>query len=143
MGAELPNAIQASAQVEMMQRLAQAELVISGVASAPRRYVAPQAAAAATAPRRISEHDPDWWVSTVTVETVEKGVNPDKTKDVLFPNSRDIAWYRSPKIKEGDRGVWLLHNRDYRGKAVPGHAVTHPLDFRPIEELNRVRSLLK
>jgi hypothetical protein len=93
--------------------------------------------------RRVSEHDPDWWVSTINIETVEKGDQKEKTADVLFPNSMDIAWHRAPKIKEGDRGVWLLHNRDVYGKAAPGRAISHPLDFRPIEDIEHVRSLLK
>ena len=139
--AELPNAIQESNVAEMTQRLAQAELVVSGVASAPRRHEPPPAEGAAR--RRVSEHDPDWWVSTITIESVEKGVYADKTTEVFFPNSMDIAWHRAPKVKEGDRGVWLLHNRDVYGKAVPGRAVTHPLDFRPVEDLDHVRSLLK
>lgn len=136
---DVNTAIQAGSDSEMIDRLAQAELVISGTASAP----APYAAAAPTAGRRVSEHDPDWWSATVKVESVEKGANPGATKQVLFPHSMDIAWYNSPKVKEGDHGVWLLHNRDKFGKAVPAHAVVHPLDFRPIAELERVRSLVK
>lgn len=141
MADQLNNAIQSSAAGEVAQRLAQAEVVVSGVASAPRRHE-PLAAAAAT-PRKISEHDPDWFVSTINIETVEKGDQTQKTADVYFPNSMDIAWHKAPKIKEGDRGVWMLHNRDVYGKAVPGRAVTHSLDFRPIEDLEHVRSLLK
>jgi hypothetical protein len=139
--ADLSSALQASDDTDMTQRLAQAELVVSGVASAPKRYLA---APTGTGPvRRISEHDPDWWSSTITIDTVEKGIHSDKTTDVIFPNSMDVTWFRSPKVKEGDSGVWLLHNRDVFGRAAPALAVTHPLDFRPIEEVNRVRALLK
>lgn len=138
---ELNAAVQASNLAEMTQRLAQADLVVSGVASAPKRYEPP--ATAGAAPRWVSEHDPDWHVSTITIEKVEKGVHSEKTVDVFFPNSMDIAWHRSPKVKAGDRGVWLLHNRDVHGRAVPGRAVTHPLDFRPAAEADLVRSLLQ
>jgi hypothetical protein len=137
--AEVNGAVQAGGDGEMTQRLAQAELVVSGVAGAPQRYASPQPAAG----HRISEHEPDWWTCTVTIETVEKGVHAEKTKDVLYANSVDIAWHRAPKVKAGDHGVFLLHNRDVYGKAVPAHAITHPLDFRPIAEAGRVRSLLK
>jgi len=115
--------------------------VVSGVASAPQPYKPP--AAAAAAPRRVSEHDPDWHVSTITIETVEKGVYAEKTVDVYFPNSMDIAWHRSPKVKAGDRGVWVLHNRDVYGRAVPGRAVSHPLDFLLPEHAAFVHSLVK
>lgn len=141
MADELNSAVHAGNLAEMSQRLAQADLVVSGVASAPKRYEPP--AAAAAAPRHVSEHDPDWHVSTITIDKVEKGVHSEKKVDVFFPNSMDIAWYRSPKVKQGDRGVWLLHNRDVHGRAVPGRAVTHPLDFRPAAEAELVRSLLQ
>jgi hypothetical protein len=136
MESQVNSAAQASSDDEMTQRLAQADLVITGVASAPKRFAQPST-------RRISEHDPDWWVSTINVETVEKGVHTAPTKDILFPHSMDIAWHRAPKVKEGDRGVWLLHNRDRFGKAVPAHAIVHPLDFRPMAEVENVRALLK
>jgi hypothetical protein len=141
MDSELSSAAQASDDTDLTQRLAQAELVVSGVASAPQRHTAPQTSAATV--RRISEHDPDWWSSTITIETVEKGAHSAKTTDVLFANSMDIAWFRSPKVKAGDRGFWLLHNSDLYGKPVPARAATHPLDFRPMGEASRVRNLLK
>jgi len=138
---QLSAAVQSSQVPEMVQRLAQADLVVSGVASAPRRHELKTATA--ISPRRISEHDPDWWVSTITIETVEKGVYKDKTTEAFFPNSMDIAWHSVRKIKQGDRGIWLLHNRDIYGKAVPGRALSHALDFRPAQDLDHVRSLLK
>ena len=118
---ELHTALQASGDAEISQRLAQAELVVTGVAGPPRRYTAPQATPGPL--RRPSEHDPDWWTSTITIETVEKGVHTAKTTDVLFACSMDIAWHRSPKVKEGDRGCWMLHNTDHRGRPVPARAV--------------------
>jgi hypothetical protein len=141
MDAELHNAVEASEDSEMAERLAAAELVVTGTATTPRRYSAPQATAAPV--RRVSEHDPDWWISTINVESVEKGAHTAKTADVLFANSMDIAWYHSPKIKEGDHGVFLFHSKDLRGRAVPARAATHPLDFRPMAETSRVRNLLK
>jgi hypothetical protein len=139
MDAELSSAVQASDDTEMTQRLAQADLVVSGVASAPKRHTGTLAAAV----RGISEHDPDWWSSTIAIDTVEKGVHPAETTDVLFANSKDIAWFRSPKVRAGDHGVWLIHSKDRYGKAVPAGASTHPLDFQPIAEASRLRRLLK
>jgi hypothetical protein len=144
MESQVNTATQAAADSEMTQRLAQADLVISGAASAPRRYVAPEAAApGAPGLRRRSEHDPDWWVSTVNVDTVEKGVHTGPTKEIMFPNSMDIAWFNAPKVKEGDRGVWLLQKRDQFGRGVPDHAVIHPLDFQPAEQTERIRALMR
>jgi hypothetical protein len=139
MEAHMKSAIQAGDESEVIPRLAQAALVVSGTASEPVRFVSAQVGGGG----RISEHDPDWHSCQINIDTVEKGAYPDRTIEILFPNSNDIAWYRSPKIKAGDRGVWLLHNRDLFGKAIPGLAVVHPLDFRPIGELEHVRTLMK
>ncbi len=136
MAAQVQSAALAAHRNELTQRLAQADLVISGTASEPTAFAGAQS-------RPISEHDPDWGTSTITVDTVEKGAHSAPTKDILFPRSMDIAWYRSPKVKAGDRGVWILHNRDPRGKAVPALAVVHRLDFQPATELENVRALLK
>jgi hypothetical protein len=142
MDAQVNAAAQAGADSELTQRLAQAELVITGVAAAPKPYVVAAAAAPPIA-RPVSEHDADWWVATVTVEGVEKGTHSGPTREVLFAHSQDIAWYNAPKVKAGDRGVFLLHARDHMGRAVPGLAVIHPLDFQPMEQAVRVRALLK
>jgi hypothetical protein len=150
---ELPSlvasAVQARGDNALTQRIAQAVLIISGVASAPAPYPGVvTTAAAGVAPsavgfRPISEHDPMWWQAIVKVDSVEKGTHTGATKTILFPSSMDIAWYQVPKVKEGDRGVWLLHNRDVRGRSVPAHAIVHPLDFHPMEARERVRTLLR
>lgn len=136
---DMNAAVQAGQDQEVTQRLAQAELVITGVASPPKRYVSPPV----NGGLRVSEHDPDWWSSTIMIETVEKGAHTERTQDVLFANSTDIAWHRAPKVRAGDHGMWLLHNRDVYGRAVPAHAVTHPLDYHPFGAIGRVRSLLQ
>jgi hypothetical protein len=56
---------------------------------------------------------------------------------VLFANSRDIVWYRSPKLHQGQSGVLLLHEageHDGLGDAPPAsYEVVDPLDFHPHE----------
>jgi len=133
----------ASADTQMTQRLAAAELVVTGVASEPRPFT-PRAMAVLAEGEipRISEHDPDWWSTTITVDSVEKGSPSGNTTEIVFANSHDIAWHLAPKVKAGDRGVWVLHNRDHRGKPVPALAITHPLDFHPMSEAPRLRTLL-
>jgi len=135
------DAVQEKARAALTQRLTQADLIISGVASAPAPYRGVAPSTGELGP--ISEHDPMWWQATVRVESVEKGTHEGETKTILFASNRDIAWYHAPKVKEGDRGVWLLHNRDTQGGALPAHAVIHSLDFHPIEELERLRTLLR
>jgi hypothetical protein len=136
LSAQIQDAAAAARRDQLTQRLAQAELVISGVALNSTTY-------ASDKPHPVSEHDPDWGASTILIETVEKGSHSEPTQEILFARSMDIAWYRSPKVKAGDRGVWLLHRRDLRGKSVPDLAVVHPLDFQPATELENIRSLLR
>lgn len=127
------DAAQGSADPELKQRLAQSEAVIAGVVSSINSF-SPQPPG--------SEHDAGWQQATIEVESVEKGKVTTKTIPVLFANSTDIAWHRSPKLKKGDRGIWLLQNRDPFGRAVPGLAVVHPADQQPIQELAKIRALL-
>jgi hypothetical protein len=139
MNAQMESAAEAARSNELTQRLAQAELVISGVASEPVAFAAAEPAAGK---RRVSEHDPDWGSAIITIDKVEKGSYNQPTKQIVFARSIDIVWYRAPKVKAGDRGVWILHSRDVRGKSVPALAIVHPLDFQPTSEIEHVRTLL-
>jgi len=130
------SAAQVAPEADLAQRLTQAEIVVSGVVQSVSRY-------GAARPNFLSTHDPEWWQATIEVQTVEKGKTTGKTIQVLYPNSSDVTWFQSPKLKPGDHGVWLLQNRDPYGKPVPGLAVVSPHDSRPIGELEHVRSLLK
>ena len=141
--ATMTAGLTSSQDTPVVQRLAAAELVVSGVASEPQPYTAPLGMVAGGAVPRLSEHDPDWWSTTITVDSVHKGEHSGKSVKIIYAKSCDIAWHRAPKIKAGDRGVFLLHNRDHRGKPVPALAVTHPLDFQPEADAPRILTLLK
>ena len=65
----------------------------------------------------ISEHDPLWREAVVAVDAVEKGHHPGDQAVVQFPASRDVAWYRVPKLQEGQQGVFLLHKPPVAGRA--------------------------
>ena len=116
-------------------RLALADTVVSGVVSATTQAAPPS-------PPFVSEHGPDWWRATVDVETVAKGQVSSKIITVLFAHSTDVAWFRSPKLKIGDRRVLLLPRTDPFGKPLAELAVVDPLDVQPIAALDRVRALL-
>ena len=97
-----------------------------------------------------TEHDPEWWECVIEVATVEKGtVKVGKSKAVktqvvaYFAHSTDVAWYRAPKLKEGDRGLFILHEGEFRSRPTPGPALIHPVDFQPMGEVERVRKLVK
>lgn len=103
----------------------------------------------------ISEHDADWHEATIDVHEMMKGKKGTKSVKVLFPKSDDVLWFRSKKFTEGQQGIWLLQRGKKPAKgitpkvlaAVPEGADVmtslHPADFLPLDELGRVKSLLK
>jgi L-rhamnose mutarotase len=87
-----------------------------------------------------SEHDPRWWVAHLEVGEALKGDPGDDDLRVRFPSSRDVRWYRVPKLYEGLEAVFLLH-RD--GLEIDGVtlAIVHPGDV--IEEHEQFRGRAK
>jgi hypothetical protein len=127
------------ANENLRARIALAELVIVGKVET----TAPAPKLAQWTP--ITEHDPDWWEAVVKVQSVEKGSAKGRVT-VLFPNSVDIAWSRSPKFYPELEGIWILQrDQQERGWAIlrrPGLTALDPLDFCATSELERVRSLI-
>jgi len=130
--------IEAASARPLQQRIAGADLIITGkvVSSAP-----------AEQPSIFrSEHDPDWWIARVQVQSVLKGAKPSKEIEVLYPHSMDIAWYKSPKLEEGLSGIFILRhvNADQSppevGRSI--YQAVDPLDFLPIENLQEVRRMI-
>jgi hypothetical protein len=127
---------------DLLQRLRDARLVVSGVVINVRPH-----------DRLLlvgTEHDPEWWKCVIDVEAIEKGtVKSEKGKSgktlltAFFAHSADVAWYRSPKLEVGDQGVFILHEAEFRTGPTPGPAIIHPLDFRPMSTVEQIRALIK
>jgi hypothetical protein len=132
------NSVRAAAERPLLQRVAGASLIITGRVIS-RRPVDPNAILK-------SEHDPDWWIARVEVLSVLKGGKAGSTVDVLFANSRDIAWYKSPKLEDEARGILLLRrvNEDEVPQEVArrSYQAIDPLDFLPLERLPDVERTL-
>jgi hypothetical protein len=62
---------------------------------------------------------------------------------VLYANSSDIAWSKSPKLVKGEHGVWILQTKDPFGKATPALAVVDAFDRHALTDLAKVHTLLK
>jgi hypothetical protein len=105
---------------------------------------------------KISEHDPNWHEATIKVDEVLKGSKSKKDVKVLFPKSDDVRWYKVAKFEVGQQGVWLLQKgKDQEVKGIPpkllealpetGDVFTalHDKDFLPLNELDKVKSLIK
>ena len=102
-----------------------------------------------------SEHNPEWHVAAVRVITPLRGGDKDALVMVIYPASRDIMWFNSPKLKPGQDGVFITHN-PAKGeeelmrttgvtafiKKQPAVMVTQPFDVLPASDEARVRELL-
>ena len=105
---------------------------------------------------RISEHDPVWHEATIKVDEVVKGKKGTTEVSVVFPQSDDVRWHNVHKYSPGQQGIWLLH----KGSTPAAHGLApkaalaltavgdslmalHATDFLPLEELGRVKALLK
>jgi hypothetical protein len=91
-------------------------------------------------PARFDEHDPDWWRATLDVAHVERGPELGGQVDVLYANSLDVRWRRSPKPKAAQEGLWLLHSTSGDLREAAPFVVLHPEDYQPVERLERLRS---
>jgi hypothetical protein len=108
--------------------LASADAVVFGTVASvqpvdPQRLTLAATAAAAAAPgkakkRRISEHDPNWHVAVVNVDSVEKGKPGQKQVHVVFAQSGDVMWRAAPKFKVNQTGTFILHKNQIRNENV-------------------------
>jgi len=133
------EAVRTAEEQPLQRRVAGAELIVNGRVASSHELAKPSI--------RRSEHDPDWWIARVTVRGVIKGSKAGKEIKVLFANSDDIAWYKSPKLHEGSSGIFILHR--VNPKEVPEevdratYQATDPLDFLPAERLPEVERAIE
>ena len=136
---EIAETLRVAVERPLAERVRHAELIVTGEVTASRVLERP------FPPR--SEHDPEWGVARVAVRTVLKGKKPKGDVEVLFANSHDIAWYKSPKLREGMQGIFLLHlagEEDDHPRDLPRpiHKAIDPLDFLPADRETGVRRLI-
>jgi hypothetical protein len=86
-----------------------------------------------------SEHDPDWWKTTIDVRHVERGDVATGPIEVLYPNSLDVRWCKVPKPKAGEDGVWLLHATQGILRDAAPFQLLDPEDYQPIDQLDAMR----
>jgi hypothetical protein len=134
---DLNEALKTVEERPLHRRVMEAELILTGRVTSSRRAETPSV--------MRSEHDPEWWIARVAAQTAVKGTKPKGELEVLFANSTDIAWYKSPKLHEGASGIFIL--RRVSQKEVPEEArgiyeATDPLDFLPSDRLQEVQRAL-
>ncbi len=148
--AELAQGIQARRDAPVRARLALASMVFRGTVESVR---APEGA---KENELRQEHDPEWQIAMVRVTSPMRGAVNGAVVPVVFPASRDIIWFNSPKLHPGDDVLVLAHQpqedevRLLRNtpvmRLVEGqHAVvvSQPFDVLPASEEKRLSTLLQ
>ena len=118
----------------LIARLRQVEIVVTARVAAVR-------ALRQRRPLRITEHDPQWREAVLEITDTLKGT-PAQRLVVLFATSMDVMWYRSPRLKEGQTGIFLLTVAPAGLTTTRQYAVVDPLDVLPLTDLDRLRTLL-
>jgi hypothetical protein len=121
-------------ELRLARRIDAAALIVSGsvVSVRPLRPDSdnPQVAAPQEPDPEEFEHDPVWYVATVSISSIGKGRPPGSTVDVLFPTSSDIVWFRSPRYAVKQSGTWLLQRPKAGPRDRPAFTALDPLDFQ-------------
>jgi hypothetical protein len=108
----------------------------------------------------ISEHDPQIQEAEIEIDAVHKGSPAGNTARLRFPNSQDVKWYKAPKFRAGNEGVFMLH-KDEAQRAPQGaragvivaagvspevaedaYTALHPADFQPSHEEDGVIEMI-
>ena len=135
---EIAEALRVEEDRPLHERLAEAPLVVVGEVRESRALAEP--------PPPHSEHDPEWWIARVAVRAALKGRKPAGDIEVLFANSIDIAWYKSPKLHRGVGGIFVLRpaRREEAPKDAPraAYQMTDPLDLLPADRLSAIERLI-
>ncbi len=154
--ASASSAVQARRDRPVLERLAAANLVFRGMVESVRPIAGETAAAQGTRTKAPpSEHDPEWHVATVRIVTPLRGGAAGEIVNVVFAASRDITWFNSPKLKQGQDAVFIAHSPSkeeepiYRSSGLDKflgtetiYLVTEPFAVLPAADEGRIRRLL-
>ena len=88
-----------------------------------------------------SEHNPLWRPAILSVEKALKG-QPTTKLTVFFASSNDAMWVRSPKLKRGEKAIFIVRRFDLPYFPPPGPVVIDPADVQDLKQFDRVVRLL-
>jgi hypothetical protein len=133
---EMVQATQQKTADEALQReIASAEAVVAGTVTS----VGPGGL-----PEPPTEHAPGWKKAVIGVQSTLRGHVTGSTVTVFFPGSEDPFWRGSPRFKEGQQGIWLLHRNQVELRGIENQfTALKPLDFQSRDQLERIQRLLK
>jgi hypothetical protein len=133
---QIVQAFQKKDDEDLRKRIAKASLIVAG-------KVLKTGQAKFSEHQPLTEHDPQWQEAEIAIDVVQKGQLAARTVSILFAGSTDTMWFRSPKLKDGEEGIWLLHKDAVKWPGIKDrYVVVDPLDFQPRDQLDRVKRLL-
>jgi hypothetical protein len=131
---------------EVRDRIASADLVVTGRVAQVRAAGEQVAAAVPNMPGPLSEHDPRLMEAVLDVDSVLKGTLPPPPVVVVFSASIDVMWVNAPKFHAGQEATWLLRATQPPGAAAAAfpavYTALEPGDVLPKEQAERVRGLV-
>jgi hypothetical protein len=149
---------------DLQSRFEDADLVVSGKVVSIRvpedtavGMIGAEANAATDQQGPISEHDPAIQEAVIEIDEVHKGTHSKKNVVVRFPSSRDVRWYKVPKLQPGEAGYFMLHKGDTkegstRSKTMAAtlladspdeaYAITGSLDFQPYDQASGIKNII-
>jgi len=136
---QLAEAIRVEHERPLRERVAAAELIVVGEVVESRVFERPFPPP--------SEHYADWGLARVAISAALKGSKRRGNIDVLFADSVDHVWFRSPKLHRGVRGILLL-SRAEKGEHLPRelpqgcYQALDPLDLQPVERRAEIERLI-
>ena len=90
---------------------------------------------------RLSEHDADWWLADVAVESVLKGAR-SRIVPVSFANSFDVMWRLAPKLLPAQQSILVLHQDRDQLPDRRSRGVLHPLDVHSPDKLEVIAAMI-
>jgi hypothetical protein len=132
----LKSEAEAARDEALLERIRSAEVVVAGKVVATRPMQALNLGNA-------SEHAPMWAEATIQVTSLAKGtVSADEVR-MVYPESLDVKWYRAPKYRVGQDGVWILRKQRIEELGREELTALNLLDFHSMDSLNRIRGLIR
>jgi hypothetical protein len=132
---------------EVRERIAGADVVVTGRVAQVRAAPEQTVAAMPGMPGPVSEHDPRWMEAVLDVDSVLKGTMPQTPVVLMFPASIDVMWVNAPKFHAGQEATWLLHTDqvpEAARAAFPSvYTALDPGDVLPKEQTERLRGLIQ
>jgi hypothetical protein len=147
--------VRARQNAPLFEGLTNAALVFRGTVEKVQPVTGETPAPGTRPGSELSEHDPEWQVAKVRLTTPLRGGVPGSVVTVVFPGSRDIVWFRAPKLEASEDAVFVVRaltsdeRARYREPALldllkkqQAYFVLRPVDVQPAAAEARLRRLL-